>query len=105
MIFVLASLCFGIISWVLPVLSLVTKEKTIEKRYIFSMASFVFCLVSIYIQILLMNTYAEQEEQVGMMWDSIGALNTAVPILIFVAIALNVFAVWYTKNKAKTNTP
>ncbi len=60
--------------------------------------SMALCSASIYIQVLLMKSYGDEWTLIV---DALGALKTVVPILVAVAIVLNLIAIKKTEAVTK----
>lgn len=88
MVYVVISLLLGLCAWTMPVVNLF-KRRSDRKNYCSSIISFSLCLISIYVQILLMKSYGEEWV---LIIDAVNALSFVVPILIIVTIVLNILS-------------
>jgi cytochrome c oxidase subunit 4 len=99
----LGSLAFGLISWILPLISLLKRDKAKNRNWgSFSMASAIACSISLFMQILYGSHLVRIEDWSALMDTS----NTAASLslaLILVTIALNIatFAVYNRIGKRK----
>lgn len=84
MMYVVVSVLSGLCSWGIPFVKM--NDKTRKYKTILS---FGFCVLSIYVQILLIKSYGDQWTLIV---DAVGALTTAVPILAIGTVISNLLA-------------
>lgn len=82
--YVIFSVLAGLCSWGVPFVKMNDRMK--EYRMIFS---FVLCILSIYFQILLMKSYGDQWTPIV---DAVGALASAVPVLVIGTVLSNLLS-------------
>lgn len=90
MLYVAFSVILGLAAWIIAVIGIVKKSS--ENKYL-CLASLSACLLSLYCQLLLLNSYAHDERQWGAIIDALGALSFVAPILIAVTVILNLIGV------------
>jgi cytochrome c oxidase subunit 4 len=85
----LGSLLFGLIAWVLPVISLTKSNKAKHKNQIaFSISSVTACAMALYLQIIYQNHLVKIEDWSALM-DTFHAVTFVSGILLVGTIALN----------------
>ena len=89
MLYIVISLLLGLGAWIIPIVNFF-KQISNKNRYCFSVISFSLCLLSIYVQNLLMKSYGEEWVLIV---DAVNSLNFVMPILIIVTIILNILSI------------
>lgn len=79
MLYVLTSLILGLVSWIIPFIKQGNKDRKI-------ILSFTLCLLSIFVQILMMKNYGDEWTLIV---DALGALTTVIPVLIIGTVVAN----------------
>lgn len=87
MTYVIISFILGISSWAIAIWN--SRNNEVEKKEKYIVVSFLLSLCAIYPQILLMSSYGDDWVPII---DAVGALKTAIPILIIITTTLNVAA-------------
>ncbi|SHH47472.1 cytochrome c oxidase subunit 4 [Sporobacter termitidis DSM 10068] len=95
----IGSLLFGIVAWVLPVVSLVRQPKSGRSWAVFSAASAGACAVSLCLQIYELNHRVNIQDWAALL-DTSAAVALVATVLLIVTIILNVIslAVHYGKQ-------
>ncbi len=96
--YVILSIFLGLLSWAIPVIQICSSEKSHRNWKYMPLLSMALCSASIYIQVLLMKSYGDEWTLIV---DALGALKTVVPILVAVAIVLNLIAIKKTEAVTK----
>ena len=78
-LYVLTSLILGLGSWIIPFIKHGNKDGKI-------ILSFTLCLLSIFVQILMMKNYGDEWTLIV---DALGALKTVIPVLIIGTVVVN----------------
>lgn len=86
----LASLLFGLIAWIIPIINLLYRNKVKHNNmgfyYILSLSA---CSISLYIQILFSNYFVQKEDWSALM-DTTNSMEFASSVLLVVTITLNI---------------
>ena len=95
------SLLFGLIAWILPVLSIAKRNKGIRKNWaVYSIVSVTACAVSLCMQILYNNHLVYIRDWSAIEDTSYFVANVSV-ILLAVTIALNAVTIFVYRDRIK----
>ncbi|OCN00872.1 hypothetical protein A7X67_10545 [Clostridium sp. W14A] len=98
----IASLVFGLIAWILPVVNLTQRNKANSRSWpVFSVASAASCAVSLYMQILYTDHLVQVEDWSALL-DTSHAVAWLSAVLLIVTIVLNVVTLAVCRRKRKT---
>ncbi|AIF42873.1 hypothetical protein [Virgibacillus sp. SK37] len=90
------SLILGIVAWVLPVISLLSYDKTkVKKRLVFSILSITACALALCFQ-LIYNYHLVKIQDWAALLDTTGAVVFASVVLLSITVLLN--AIVYIKT-------
>lgn len=89
------SFVLGLIAWILPIFHL---EKSREKRFALSVASFSACGIALCFQIFYINHVVNLEDFVALM-DTMSAVAFASAVLLIVTIVLNAISLLFHRNQ------
>lgn len=97
MIYVILSVFLGLCAWIFPAAGLYTSNLKSKSLYI-PIISFALCLLSIYVQFLLLESY---EEEWVLIIDAFDALNFVIPVFAVITVMLNAL---YIRTINKNNS-
>ena len=97
----LGSLILGLVSWLLPIASLLRRSKQAESgRAIYLFLSFAACSISLLLQ-QYYNDHLVKIEDWSAMMDTMKAVSIAATALVIVTIALNAMTLLMTSAKTR----
>jgi cytochrome c oxidase subunit 4 len=97
--FNVGSLLLGLISWLFPIISIISYRRGNQKNWItLSILSMSACIISLWFQIIY-NNYLVKIEDWSALMDTTGALVFVSAVLIIITIILNIINLFLYKNR------
>lgn len=90
----IASLVFGLLAWILPIINLVKiKKNQVKNWYVFSSASLIACSMALYFEVLYNQYLVVERKDLSALMDIVPTYAILSAVLLGITIALNIITI------------
>ncbi|WP_414839577.1 hypothetical protein [Carnobacterium sp. TMP28] len=98
----IGSLVLGLIAWIIPIVSIMQRNKKATNHSIMILLSMGACAIALWFQLSYSNYLVEINDLTALM-DTIGTLNWVAAILLIVTIGLNIISLATNRKIEQAN--